>query len=30
MVVMFRGGGITKEKLSKKLLGFGADGMNVF
>ncbi len=30
MVAMFKGGGSTKEKLSKKLLCFGADGMNVF
>lgn len=30
MVAMFKGGGLTKEKLSKKLLCFGADGMSVF
>ncbi len=29
MVAMFKGGGLTKENLSKKLLCFGVDGMNV-
>jgi hypothetical protein len=30
MVVLFKGGGLTKEELSKKLLCFGVNGVNVF
>jgi hypothetical protein len=30
MNFMMKGGGLSKEELSKKLLCFGADGMNVF
>jgi hypothetical protein len=29
MAIMFKGGGLTKEKMSKKLLCFEVDGMNV-
>lgn len=30
MVVLFKGGELTKEELSKKLLCFGVNGVNVF
>jgi hypothetical protein len=30
MATLLKGGGLTKEDLSKKLLCFGTDGVNVF